>query len=161
MRKSQFAQLFDENYSSDSSVNRLSHLSMDRLFVLWQIILSSDKSNCVLPTKDDKEHIAFGVDSVGVCIASCLHSVFWTSTCIWILTKLTQTHYWEGWKKWLEFGDFGLIFKVTPALWMSNFYPKSLSTPSLLNQTMDSGQSLSAPCLLSLAKLYVLYHHAW
>ena len=30
---------------------------------------------------------------------------------------LTQTHYWEGRRKWLDFGDLDLIFKVTPALW--------------------------------------------
>ena len=29
----------------------------------------------------------------------------------------------QVWKKWLDFGD-GLIFEVTPALWMSNFDPK-------------------------------------
>ena len=27
-------------------------------------------------------------------------------------------------KKWLDFGDFDLIFKDTPALWMSNFNQK-------------------------------------
>ena len=44
-----------------------------------------------------------------VCILS------WTSR--WILTILAQTHYWEGGKNWLDFGDLELIFKVTPALW--------------------------------------------
>ena len=29
-------------------------------------------------------------------------------------------------KKWLDFGDLDLIFKVTPALWMSNFDHKQL-----------------------------------
>ena len=51
-------------------------------------------------------------------------------------------------KKWLDFGDVDLIFKVTPALWMSNFdKKKSLSAPYLLNQMMDSGQTL---CIVSL-----------
>ena len=48
-----------------------------------------------------------------------------------------------GKKKILDFGDLGLIFKVTPALWMSDFdQKKSLSAPYLLNQMMDSGQTL-------------------
>ena len=46
-------------------------------------------------------------------------------------------------KKWLDFGNLDLIFKVTPALWMSNLTEKSLSTPYILNQKMDSGQTLS------------------
>ena len=46
-------------------------------------------------------------------------SISWTIG--WILTKLAQTHYWDGGKKWLDFGDLDLLFKVTPALWMSNF----------------------------------------
>ena len=79
--------------------------------------------------------IAFDTDPVGV--ASCLHSIYWTNR--WILTKLAQTHYWEGEKKWLDFGDNDLIFKVTSAL--SNFDQKSLSAPYLLNQMTDSGQT--------------------
>ena len=47
-----------------------------------------------------------------------------------------------GRKKWLDFCDLDLIFKVTPALW--NFQiltkTKSLSAPFLLNQMADSGQ---------------------
>ena len=58
--------------------------------------------------------ISFGVDPVGVCIASCLQSISWTNG--WILTKLAQTHYWDGGKKWFDFGDLDLIFKVTPTL---------------------------------------------
>ena len=58
---------------------------------------------------------AFGPDPVGIRVASCLHSISWTNG--WILTKLAQTHYWEGGKKLLDFGDLDLIFKVTPALW--------------------------------------------
>ena len=49
-------------------------------------------------------------------------------------------------KKWLDFGDIDLIFKVTSALWMSNSDQKSVSAPYLLNQMMDSDE------------LYVLYH---
>ena len=45
-------------------------------------------------------------------------------------------------KEWLDFGDLDLNFKVTPALWMSNFDQKSLSAPYLMNQMMDSGQTL-------------------
>ena len=44
----------------------------------------------------------------------------------WILTKLAQTHYWEGRKKWLDFGDLDLIFKVTPALWNFQILTRNL-----------------------------------
>ena len=44
-------------------------------------------------------------------------------------------------KKWLDFDDFDLIFKVTPALGMSTFDNKRLFAPYLLNQMMDSGQT--------------------
>ena len=50
-------------------------------------------------------------------------------------------------KKWLDFDDHDLIFKVTPAIWMSNFDQKSLSAPYLLNQMVDSGLTL---CIVSL-----------
>ena len=59
----------------------------------------------------------------------------------------TQKHHWNMGKKWLDFDDLDLIFKVTPALWMSNFDKKILSAPYLLNQMMDSGQTL---CIVSL-----------
>ena len=84
--------------------------------------------------------IAFGADPVGVRVASCLHSISWTNG--WILTKLAQTRYWEGWKKWLDFGDLDFIFQATTAVW--NFQiltQKSLSAPYLLNQMTDSGQT--------------------
>ena len=60
-------------------------------------------------TEIEGRHIVFGSNPVGICIivASWLHSVFWTSG--WILTKLAQTHC-------FDFGDLGIIFKVTPAL---------------------------------------------
>ena len=45
-------------------------------------------------------------------------------------------------KKSLDFGDLDLIFKVTPALYKSNFDQESLSAPYLLNQMMDSGHTL-------------------
>ena len=68
---------------------------------------------CYVPaTEEDGGHIAFGADPVGVRIAA-LHLLNqWVD-----LTKLAQTHYWEGGKKWLDFGDTDLIFKITPALW--------------------------------------------
>ena len=46
-------------------------------------------------------------------------NISWTNW--WSLTKLAQTHYWEGGKKWLDFGYIGLIFKVIPALWNFQF----------------------------------------
>ena len=39
----------------------------------------------------------------------------------WNLTKLAQIHNWDWGKKWLDFGDLDLIFKVTPELWNSKF----------------------------------------
>ena len=60
--------------------------------------------------------IGFDADPVGIRVASCLHFISWTNS--WIFTKLAQTHYWDWDKKWLDFGDLDLIFKVTPALWI-------------------------------------------
>ena len=85
-------------------------------------------------------HIAFGADPVGVRVAHCLRSISWTSGCI--LTKLAQTHYWEGGNKWLDFRDLYLIFKFTAAL--RNFQiltKKKFVCTSLLNQMTDSGQT--------------------
>ena len=53
-------------------------------------------------------------------------------------------------KKWLDFGDLELILKVTKVL-VQHFEcqivtKKSLSAPYLLNQMMDSGQTL---CIVS------------
>ena len=41
----------------------------------------------------------------------------------------------------LDFGDLWLIFKVTQNFQIFKFWPKSLSTPCLLNQMTDSGQT--------------------
>ena len=80
-----------------------------------------------------------------------MQSVSWTSG--WILTKLAQTHYWEGRKKRLDFGDLDLIFKVTPALKCIKFWPKkSLSALYLLNQIKDSGQTLY--CIIGIIKKF-------
>ena len=55
--------------------------------------------------------------------------------------KFDQTvHHCDGGKKWLDFGDLDLIFKITPALWNSNFYRKSLSAHYLLNQWLEFAQ---------------------
>ena len=48
-------------------------------------------------------------------------------------------------KKGLDFGDLDLIFKVAPAIQILT--KQSLSAPYLLNQMMDSGQTL---CIVSL-----------
>ena len=50
-------------------------------------------------------------------VSSCLHSIYWNNG--WILTKLAQIHYWDGEKKWLDFGDLGLISIL-------KFWPKKL-----------------------------------
>ena len=44
----------------------------------------------------------------------CVHSVSWINR--WNLTKVAQIHHWVWKKKWLDFGDLDLIFKVTLAL---------------------------------------------
>ena len=41
----------------------------------------------------------------------CVHITSLTNG--WDLTKLAQIHHQYGGKKWLEFGDLDLIFKVT------------------------------------------------
>ena len=62
------------------------------------------------------------------------HSVL-SALCLlnqWVDFDQTCTDALLGWeKKWLDFGDLDLIFKVTPALWMSNLEPKSLTVPYL------------------------------
>ena len=50
-------------------------------------------------------------------------------------------------KKWLDFGDLDLIFKVTAALWMSIFDHKSLSPSYFWKQIVHQGQTL---CIVSL-----------
>ena len=85
------------------------------------------------------------IKRIGVRIASCLHSTSWTNG-FW--PKLAQTQYWDEGKKWLDFGDLDLIFKVTPTLWNFQILTKeSFPAPYLLNQMMDSGQTL---CIVSL-----------
>ena len=84
-------------------------------------------------------HIAFGMDPVCVCVASCLHSITWTSGWITCMTKLAQTHYWEGGKKWLDFGDLDLITRSHQHFEILT--KKCLSAPYLLNQMTDSGQT--------------------
>ena len=54
----------------------------------------------------------------------CVHTISWINR--WNLTKLAQIHHWNWGKKWLDFGDLYLVFKVTPALWNSNFNTKKL-----------------------------------
>ena len=49
---------------------------------------------------------------------------------------------------WLDFGDHGLIFKVTPAL--CQIFTKKACLHFLSNQMMDSGQTL---CIVSLGLL--------
>ena len=82
------------------------------------------------------EKYCFGADpvGVGVLVVHCLHSVSWTNW--WSLTKLAQTHYWEGGKKWLDFGDTDLIFKVIPVsqfiLPPGQLAPRGASQPQLV-----------------------------
>ena len=69
----------------------------------------------------------------------CVHSISWINR--WNLTKLEQKHHWDGGKKWLDFGDLDLIFKVTPALWNSNLMEKSLCAHYLLKQCLEFYQT--------------------
>ena len=60
----------------------------------------------------------------------------------WVDFNQTCTdRYGEKRKKWLDFDDIGLIFKVTPAPWIINFWQKSFSAPYLLNQMTYSSQT--------------------
>ena len=93
----------------------------------------------------------------------CLYSISWTNW--WIFTKLAQKHLWNMGKKWLDFDDLDFIFKVTQVFWMSNFVKKkkkrkkkSLSAPYILNQMVDSGQTL---CIVSLGLLKELIRYWW
>ena len=72
------------------------------------------------------EKNCFGAEpvGVGVLVVHCLHSISWTNW--WSSTKLAQTHYLERGKKWLDFGDTDLIFKVIPALWNIQILTKKL-----------------------------------
>ena len=95
---------------------------------------------------------------LSVHFAHCLLSISWTNK--WILTKLAQTHYWEGGKKWLDFGDLvhdqtctdtvlGGRKEVIRFWWPLPHFQghfqiltkKSLSASYLLNQMTDSGQT--------------------
>ena len=81
----------------------------------------------------------------------CPQSISWTNG--WILTKCVHNNYWNVEKKWLNFGALDLIFKVTPALWMSNFDKKnSWSAPYLLKQMMAYGQTTY--CITGILKRY-------
>ena len=58
--------------------------------------------------------IDFDADPVGVSITlSCLHNILWTGG--WIPTKFSWLGNWDKKKKkkWLDFSDLDLIFKVT------------------------------------------------
>ena len=64
------------------------------------------------------------------------------SVLTWHFLVCTISHYWEGGKKWLDFGDLDLIFKVTPGLRNSQILTKkAFSAPYLLHQMTDSGQT--------------------
>ena len=67
------------------------------LILAYVLSLTTIKQSCYVPTTEGGGgHSAFGADPVvvGVCVASCLHSISGTKE--WILTKLAQTHYWDG-----------------------------------------------------------------
>ena len=115
-------------------VNRTNHFQ--HLTKPLQVTSITSFRYLVPPTEGEGEKYCFGADpvGVGVLVVHCLHSVSWTNW--WSLTKLAQTHYWEGGKKWLDFGDTDLIFKVIPEK-----TKKVLSAPYLLKQTTDSDQN--------------------
>ena len=96
-------------------VNRTNHFQ--HVTKPLQVISATSFRYLVPPTKGEERNIVLVQIPVGVGILDghCLHSISWTNW--WSSTKLAQTHYWEGGKKWLDFGDIDLIFKVIPALW--------------------------------------------
>ena len=62
-------------------------------------------------------------------------------------------HHWDMRKKWLNFGDLDLIFKVTPALWMSNFErKKSLSVCTLFLEPNDGFWPNFMYCIIGIIK---------
>ena len=75
----------------------------------------------------------------------CVYSISWINR--WNLTKLAQIHNWNWGKKWLDFDDLYLIFKVTPAFWNSDFDRKSLCAHFVLNQLMEFYQSTTGTSL--------------
>ena len=131
--------LFPYSTTSLLLVSGLSTLTINVAMEVWVVwftprhwsgfnmtLLSTRGVSCfkqvISPRPKGTGHIAFGADPVGVGnpVASCLRYISWTNR--WILTKLAQTHYLKKGKKWLDFGDLDLIFKV-------------------LNQMTDSGQT--------------------
>ena len=71
----------------------------------------------------------------------CVHSISWINR--WNLTKLAQIYYWDWGKKWLDFGELDLIFKVTLALWNSNFDRKRLVCKLYLEPSLDVYQTIT------------------
>ena len=61
-----------------------------------------------------------------------MHTISWTSG--WNLVELTDTSI-EGRKKWLDFADFYLIFKVWKSLY--NVYSDYKSMSSILNNKLS------------------------
>ena len=66
----------------------------------------------------------------------CAHSISWINR--WNLTKLAQIHHWDWGKKWLDFGDLDLIFKVTQT---QILIEKSLCAHCILNQWLEFYQT--------------------
>ena len=64
------------------------------------------------PHPQEGGHIDFGADPVGIGITwSCLHNILWNSG--WILNKFPWIYYWNRTKNCSDFGERGLIFKVS------------------------------------------------
>ena len=120
--------------------------------------MNSDKILCIVSLGKLKDFIKFlwpwhnfqGHHTINtvkmnlVCILSQMNLV-----CILSPEPIAKKYLWNKGKKILDFGDLGLIFNVTSALWMSNFD----STKACLHPTSRTKWWIQT-------KLHVLYHWA-
>ena len=114
------------NTQKVSLVNAVKSLYVHYLFNKW---LEFDQTGTGTSSGWEKEVIRFWwpwpyFQSKYSKIEPWVHSVSWINR--WNLTKLAQIHHLDWGKKWLDFGDLYFVFKVTPALWNSNFDRKKL-----------------------------------
>ena len=91
----------------------------------------------LVTSKTLEGHIDFGL-SVRLFVRSFIPHF---DACHILWTKLAQIHHWDWEKKWLDFGDLDLIYKVTSAHWNSNFDRESLCAHCLLNQWLEFYQT--------------------
>ena len=89
----------------------------------------------------------------------CVHSISWINR--WNLTNLAQILEWDWGKKWLDFNDLDLIFKVTPALWNSNFDRKKLVCTLYLEPMAGILKKTSTDSSLGQGKEVIRFWWTW